>query len=162
MFTKKQVLENLKAAGVEIDAPAMAYYLKLGIVEPAEDAEGRGKVKRHSPWNQAEIGIARTLEGYGLRLAAVKPVMDQLRDLIRREIKRGKIGAYRFQLIIKNPNGGETQEVRFQKSLTEEIQRRNWTREPFPPGRVVLNMDQAGAFLVIDITELLKKLAAHF
>jgi DNA-binding transcriptional MerR regulator len=158
MYSKKEVIENLKGAGVEIDAPALAYYLKLEIVKPAEDAAGRGKVKRHSPENLADIAIARTLEKHGLRLAAVKAIMDQLRERIRLEINRGTVGAYRFQVIVQDPNG-ENQNLSTQKCLLKENQR---TRRRVAPGEVKLNLDLAGAYLVVDITELLKKLAAFF
>jgi hypothetical protein len=161
MYSKKEVIENLKRAGVEIDAPALAYYLKLKIVKPAEDAAGRGKVKRHSPENLADIAIARTLEKHGLRLAAVKATMDRFREVIRREIKRGTAGAYRLQVIVQDPNG-ENQKLYFKKGLTEENQRRAGTRRPVAPEIVELNLDLAGAYLVVDITKLSKELAVFF
>lgn len=164
MFSRKQVLEKMKEAGIEIDAPALAYYLKIGIVKAdvADVAvgEGQGMVRYHSAFNLVDIAFARALEDYGLRLAAVKTIMDDLREEIRQQAKRGTAGYARLQLIVQNPNGGEKQKASLQKCYSEEAQRRRGTKNPYPPELVRLNMDHAGAYLVVDVTDLLKKFSA--
>jgi len=164
MFRKKQVIEALKGIK-DISEPQLAYYLKRGIVIPdeANPSGSKGDIKYYGDENLLDIAIARELEENGLSLKAISGLMPSIRKEVRFIFRRLKDN-YRLHLIIADPNKPGSW-ARLQMCLREDLQRgldKKPLKNPVDPSKVTLDMDKAKTFLVVDLSELIKKMEHLF
>ena len=154
MYRKKQLIEALSGI-IEIKEPTIAYYLNLKIVTPdVANPSGSTEIKYYSSENLVDVAIARTLELHGLKLKAIAGIMKSIRKEVRANFRKIK-DDYRFHLVISNPNQDDSKTY-LQMCLLKKFQKVN---NPVDPAVVKLNMDHAKCYMVVDLSQLLSRLA---